>query len=62
MFIDMKAKKVWQLMHLSALKYNLWGLVYDHKKKLWFDSLFFNEIYSSWQKKGKYKYEYIQFR
>ena len=55
-FIDMKSIKVWQVMHLCAIKYNLWRLVYkiENIQNVWLSLLLFLKIsiriYSGWQK------------
>ena len=41
----MKAIQVWQWMHICAIKYNLWYLVYNINKKkilIWFIIVFTN--------------------
>ena len=56
MFMDMKAIKVWQLMHICDKKYNLWCLVYNNIKKIIWFNIFFGRIqiriYLGWQKRS----------
>ena len=64
--MNIKAIKVCKLIHICAIIYNLWSLVYDNKKntKLYDLNYYsFDEYkceYILVDKKREYKYEYIR--
>ena len=64
MFLDIKAIKVGKLLHICAIVYNWWCLVYITLKKkiiIWLNIYLKNTNIFGLTKKGGYEYKYIWF-